>query len=362
MTEDLATALRAMADAESPHALDVERIVQEGRSGLLRRRMAALGGGTAALAAAGLVVAVLAPAGGAGHGAAPGATASPGVPSSASSAPTTAAGAVKTLPAQVNPRDPDVTHWQFGYLPAGMTAHSGAGAAESLDSTVWAYDPSGFGLRVETSTNEPQMIPGHAGVPNEKVPAHVEGAVKAFWLGYGDGVITSPDSQSAGKIAQLAWQLPGGQWLEITATHVGARADWQVQTLTTAAHVVRQDRSVPLPIKLAGVPAGFDPMGVSLYYDYRGPSLEWNFWTAPDHRQASVVMIVAFKTGGWKIGDWVPSQNTNTCEDSRGLTLCVSSPDPVPAPLTAIGGAHGLLQRITSLGNDPAGWTTDVLP
>lgn len=41
--------------------------------------------------------------------------------------------------------------------------------------------------------------------------------------------------------------------------------------------------------------------------------------------------------------------------------MAVSYPKKVPAELTAIGGPQALLDRVTSLGTDPADWTTDVV-
>jgi hypothetical protein len=353
MTDDLATALRTMAESEQPPMMDVQHVLHEGRHSLLRRRMAALGGGTAVLAATGLAVGVLAPAGSAGHR-------GDSVMSAATTT-TTHPAAVPTLPPDLNPHDPTATHWGFGYLPAGMAAYGGAGTVTSTDSTVWAYDPSGFRLQVESATAPPKLLSGVKGGPTEKVPASVPGAVQAFWLGYGDGQIVTgsrPDD-----FAVLAWQLPGGQWLQITADHVHARADWKKQTLKAAARVVRQDRSVPLPIKLAGTPQGFTLLGASVTRDGGDTFLEYNIIAGTGSRNDPIVAINAARTGGaLKPQDGAPPQDKATCKNAEGLTVCVLAPVPEPAALTAIGGAQALLDRVTSLGNDPADWTTDVLP
>lgn len=366
MTDDpypantLPAALRTMAESGLPPAMDVERVLHEGRHSLMRRRMAALGGGTAVVAATALAVGVLAPAGSAGHA---GGQAAP-----AGSSKATPTAALTTLPASVNPHDPIQTHWGFGYLPADMVATGGAGTATSTDSTVWAYAPSGFRLQVEPLTKPPVIDPNGKqgkGTPTEKVPADVPGAVQAYWLGYGHGqIVLQGAGIKADGLATLVWQLRDGQILSITALHTDHRADWKQQTLKAAAHVVRQDRSVPMPIKLAGVPQGFSQMGAMVTRDDDDTFLEYNLAAGKDkdHNNA-VVAILAFKTGGqWKPGDGAPPQDKSTCEDSHGLTLCISAPIPEPAPLTAMGGAKALLQRITSLGNDPANWTTDVLP
>ena len=356
----LPTALRSMADSGQPPAMDVDRILRKGRHSRARRRMAALGGGTAAVAATALAVGVLAPLGSAGHG---GKQAGPAAPTTTKPAP---AAAVPTLPADVNPHDPIQTHWGFGYLPEGMVAIGGAGSATSTYSTVWAYDRSGLRMQIDALDMPPMIDPGNKnGVATEKVPASVPGAVQAYWLGYGHGQIVSrgPDFYADG-VATLVWQLPGGQWLSIAAVHIDDRADWKQQTLKAAAHVVRQNRSVPMPVKLAGIPQGFSHYGATVTRDNADTFLEFNLLAGYDKaHNPEIVAILAFKTGGhWKPSDGAPPQNKSTCKDSNGLTVCISTPVPEPAALTAIGGPNALLQRITSLGNDPANWTTDALP
>lgn len=354
MTDDLATALRTMAESEPPPVMDVERVLGEGKSSLLRRRAAALGGGTAVLAATGLAVGVLVPAGSAGHR-------NTSRVVSAATSPTRPA-AVPTLPADLNPRDPATTHYGFGYLPEGMVAYGGAGTPTSTYSTVWAYDPAGFRLQVSPANAAPEIHPGAKGGPTEKVPAKVAGAVQAFWMGYGNGQIVTGGSDLP-EFAVLAWQMPGGQWFTVTADNVHARADWEDQTLKAAAHVVRQDRSVPLPIKIAGIPQGFDTMGATVTRDHGQTFLEFNLFAGKDHDNAPVVAILAGSSDDMLApGYGAPPQDKSTCAKSNGLNICVLSPDPEPAALTAIGGAKALLKRVTSLGNDPANWTTDVLP
>lgn len=360
MTDDLypmtplPTALRIMAESDPPPGMDIERVLRQGKNSLLRRRAAALGGGTAVLAATGLAVGALVPAGSAGH------RNSSGVVSAATS-PTRPA-SVPTLPAELNPHDPVATHYGFGYLPEGMVAYGGAGMPASVYSTVWAYDPSGFRLQISPSDKEPEIQPEAKGGPTEKVPATVAGAVQAFWMGYGNGRIVQ-SGPGIGDFAMLAWQMPGGQWFSMTADNVHARADWEAQALKAAAHVVRQDRSVPLPIKLAGIPQGLDAMGATVTRDKGQTFLEFNLFAGKDHDNAPVVAILAGSSDDMLTpGYGAPPQDKSTCAKSNGLNICVMAPDPEPAALTAIGGAKALLQRITSLGNDPANWTTDVLP
>ena len=353
MTNDLTTALRTMAESDQPPAMDVEHVLHRGRHSLIRRRMAAISGGTAAVAATALAVGMLAPAGSAGHR---GGAADP-----ASSSTTTPAAAVTTLPPGLDPHDPVTVGWKFGYLPSGMHAYGGgAGGMVKNEGTVSANDGSGFALSLHPE-REDTVVPGNKdGVPSEKVPATVSGAREAYWAGYGNGQLIN-SAGPAKPFADLSWRLPSGEWMTLVAMNVPARADWKEQTLKAAEHIIKQDHSQPLPFRITGLPAGLTVTGGGVDRIGGNTNGDLLIQAGPNPDNAPMVMIEAFKIGSMKIGDAVPPQNKNTCADSNGLTVCVSSPDPEPAPLKAAGGAKALLSRITSLGNDPANWTTDVL-
>ena len=347
---DLTTALRDMAESEPPHVLDVERIVHEGRSGMLRRRMAALGGGTAVLAATGLAVGVLVPAGSAGHG---------------GTAPVTEAAAQSGA---LDPHDPVVSHWQFGYLPDGMTVQGGEGRTNDPSSgTVYAYSAEGFRLSVGPIPKEPDLPQStDRSVPTDKLPARVPDAAKAMWLGHADGRILE-HTDLVGDVGLLAWERSDGQWLEITVSHAEKRPDWKEQALKAAAGVVKEDRAVPMPLRLAEAPRGFTFQGgyVTGAGDHTFAGLTYakvENKPAADKGvvTAETIMIVAFKPGATKVEDGVPPQNKNTCKDADGLRVCVSAPATSPA-LNAAGGAKKLLDAVTSLGPDPANWTTDIV-
>ena len=377
MTDDLATALRTMAESEQPPVMDVERVLHRGRHSLMRRRMAALGGGTAVLAATGLAVGVLAPAGGLGHrgravSAAPATTTTvrATTPTTSSAAgPTTPASSTASGPtAQPGPSDLAVTHWQFGYLPQGMAAYgadngdSGGGKGVNAG-TVTAYDSSGFQLTV-LGMSAPGGPGQYTGAPTTKVPATVAGASQAFWWGFADGRITIADGiqGSDAHYALLDWQLPGGQWLEMIAKNVDSRADWEGQTLTAAEHVIRQDRPIALPIRLTGVPQGYTFTGGWVTRDDGNTFSQLNFSVNPARLGDNSLQIVAFKRTGFMTAETaVPPQNDNSCADSNGLTVCVSAYKTESAGLAAVGGVQGVLRRVTSFGNDPANWTTDIL-
>jgi len=333
MTDDLTTALRDLAESDPPRPMDVEKVLREGRHGRVRRRMATLGGGTTVLAVTALAVGVLAPAGSAGHRGGTGAAG-------------TAAGAVAHRYPPFNDRV--LAHWQFGYLPKGMAVDGGSyGWGEG--GTTSAYDGSGFVLTLVAdlpdSPPPPNAMTDATARVMKTTPATVPGAVEAFWLDsagrFGGG----------GDSAVLSWKLPGGHLMQMTANHIHSRADWKEQTLKAAAGVVRQDRPVPMPTRIAGVPQGFQLVQGFVSRSSTGLVSNLTFSVG------SSSVYVETST----IGSEARESSSSACTDSNGLRVCVGSPDPEPAALKAIGGAKGLLDRVTSLGPDPANWATDVI-
>lgn len=334
MTDDLATALRTMADSEQPPVMDVERVLREGRHSLLRRRVAALGGGTAVLAASALAVGALA---GMGSGVQSGAD---------------AAAATFT----VDPHDPVTTHWQFAYIPPQMVAYGEYAVTDEQASTMLESTTGRFQLDLIPMA-APILIGAAHGGPVEKVPVKVPGTNIAYWLGYGNGRITESNGEG-GQMASLAMRLKSGQWVQIDANNLEERPDWREQTLKAAANMVHQDRSVPMPFRLAGVPQNFVFLGGGAVHKNGNTNADLDFRLGAD-QDAPIAGVFAFTTGAEKVS--TQKGTDYTCKDSKGLTLCVSVSGPEPAALKAVGGARGLLDRVTSLGNDPANWTTGVL-
>lgn len=165
-------------------------------------------------------------------------------------------------------------------------------------------------------------------------------------------------------MATLDLQLKSGQWASLTANNIEARADWEEQVLQAAAGLVHEDRSVPMPFQLAGaLPQSFTFRGGSVMRKSGVATAYMMYRLGPETNQIfeDIVSIDAST-----VGDTANSSNQNpnmdsVCKDSKGLTICVSYPKKVPAELTAIGGPQALLDRVTSLGTDPANWTTDVI-
>lgn len=347
MTDDLypattlPAALHTMADSEQPPVMDVEHVLHEGRRSLVRRRMAALGGGTAVLAVSALAVGTLAGVGSGVQG---------GAASAAASASYT-----------VDPHDPVTTHWQFAYVPSGMVAYGSVDTTDEQMSTMLQSTSGGFLLELV-----PMQAPILVGVakgesaPTEKVPVKVPGTTTAYWLGYGKGRITVSNGEG-GQMADLALQLKGGQWAEVIANNIQERDDWKEEILKAAASLVHKDRSVPMPFQLAGaLPQSFVFRGGGVVRGSGHTSAEIMYRLGSANQVIEDIVSIGASTGNTKSSDSDPNFSS-LCRGSKGLALCVTYPKKVPAELTAIGGPQALLDRVTSLGTDPADWTTDVI-
>lgn len=341
-TQTLPTALHTMADSGQPPVMDVEHVLHEGRRSLFRRRMATLGGGTAVLAVTALALGTLT-----GMGS--------GVRSDTDPA------ASQTSYA-VDPHDPVVTHWQFGYIPSGMVAYGGVDPTDAQMSTVVESESGRFQLDLVPMA-APLLIDGNprGGGPTEKVSVKVPGATTAYWLGYGKGRITQSNGEG-GQMASLALRLKSGQWLQVDANNLEERSDWKEQTFKAAASLVRADRSVAMPIQLAGaLPQSFVFRGGSVMRKGGVTTGDLMYRLGPDKLIEDIVAIEVSTTGSGKNSTMAGANSKAVCKDSKGLTICVLSPAKEPAELKAIGGPQALLDRVTSLGTDPADWTTDVI-
>jgi hypothetical protein len=342
MTDDLATALHTMADSGQPPVMDVERVLHEGRRSLVRRRMAALGGGTAVLAVSALLVGSLT-----------------GMGSGVQSGTDSAAAATFT----VDPHDPVVTHWQFAYIPSGMVAYGGVDTTDEQVSTVLESESDRFAL--ELIPMQAPIVVGRAkgeSAPTQKVPVEVPGTTTAYWLGYGNDRITLSNGEG-GEMAELTLQLKSGQWLEILVNNLDERNDWKAQTLKAATSLVHKDRSVPMPFQLAeALPQSFVFRGGTVMRNGGATTSDIMYRLGPENKPIEDIVSIGASTTRWATGSSDSNPNdASVCKDSKGLTLCVTYPKAEPAELKAIGGPQALLDRVTSLGTDPADWTTDVI-
>lgn len=338
MTHDLKTLLDGHVEAEYVDApvstFDLSRAREDGRRHVLASRLAPIGGGVAVVAACALVVNGL------------GGTSSAGAGTQATSA---AAGHGFTG------TDPLAAGARFGWLPAGFkaTAHysgdSGNGVTAETDQTYSGTAATAPALVLTSSATEPSEPAG-----TTRKPVTVAGSRRAY-------LVTNPYVGANGL--SVDWQTASGSWLRLSGILAG---DQEATLLKVADSAAADGAAVPLPVHIEGLPKGFtletaelddpaaigvDGFNVVLAYHKPGDSSPSFSITASGGKSVAATNP--------HIGSAEPKGGT--CEDSDGLHICVQDDQHGPDPLASIGGAKGLLDRITSLGTDPANWTTNVV-
>lgn len=365
MTHDLKTSLDDLAEAEYAGAplstVDIGKARAEGRRRMLTARLAPIGGGVAVVAACALVVNGL------------GGT-SPAKPGSSPQQTSAAAGHTFTG------TDPLTAPAKFGWLPDGFqTSARMAGADYGYSVTASAKLHAATGILAADAYNvvllkwaaEPPLAAGQS-----KAPASVTGSSNAYYL------VTAGDTPSIPSEVGLTWQTASGSWFSLTG-NLQPRSDLKAQLLKIADSVRAEDTAVAMPIHIEGMPADVtlgetnlnDPLtvgsggftaGMSYHSGNAGPGTGRYFSiTVAPTGQKDPDPVHADPNLAAKPG--IPVQKAvptpNTCKDSEGLHICVQD-DPAqsgPDPLASVGGAQGLLDRITSLGTNRANWTTHVV-
>jgi hypothetical protein len=204
----------------------------------------------------------------------------------------------------------------------------------------------------------------------------------------------SPDAANPafGNVAMLTWQTPTGQWATLRCVFVDKLPDWQTAMTRAAAAVTVGDRDIAMPFHISGLPSDFKDLAALLLHPPAGPDRGWQA-EAAYRVGTSTVSIDATPLGQrTPAGSLLPSagsvpnadsitvQGSNTnpvadlkatpgkgtpssfaCAEANGLHICVTVIGDEPSSLKAIGGPDGLLDTITSLGTDPAKWTTRVV-
>lgn len=336
--DTLSHALGTIAEQDVPPSrVDADRARADGRRTLRRRRTAAGLGGTGAVA----LVAVLAL--NAGH-----------VFGGASS---TGAAATHQV-SRTADWDPLIAPGSFGWLPANaqninysVAPGPGQGSqvlgkgSEVSDGTV-GHDPAMIWFSVLPAGQSPAAQSGYILIGAPKVNNR-----PAFWEV--DPVKRNPDRGQAGV---LYFQSPNGRWAEINAYYLGS--DPVAQTLLHVAQTAHiGDNAVPLPVRISGLPADVIAPVAELSRPATIKGAAWeadlSFSMGAADDLVSVQVLPATATPG-------NSDIVQHCKTSNGLLICVSTMKN-RAPWYVAGGFDGLLRDITSLGMDPAHWTTEVV-
>lgn len=331
--QELAVRMKELTDVPAPPmVLDVERARRDG-SRRRRLRTATVVAGCAAVVVAGGLTAV-------------------GI--SGSPAPADPVAAPLPTPTQVAPPqpaptdDPLVAKASFGWLPGVITGvEYGVGdhgdytlaiGRGELAPMIWlaVYDR-------EPPLDRRQDMGGRA----VSVPARV-GDRNGYW------VTSNARDPLNGGDSYLRWPTGDGRWAEIHAYYLDF-PDVQQALLRVAGDVKFENRAVPLPLHIAGLPAGFQLSDGQLWRRPDADRTPWKLQLYYSVNGANVVIEVA------PPGATDPKMANPVCTTKNGLRACVTVDRPAAAGLGAIGGQQGLLDRITLLGPDEKSWTTHVI-
>jgi hypothetical protein len=358
--ETLGMELGALADAPAPAPrLDLNWTIRQGRSRLRRRRLSVFGGVTAVAVLASTLALGL-PAGGRdGTSAGPAAGGPPPVPAGS-----------PALVADTG-HDPLTVEAKFGWLPAGfdgiryIVGSSGDPTTNLLRAEgtppvgVEGASAPLIWLKIYPAGEVPPVGTWIRGGQQYQVPAPDVHGRSAYWLGSGPA-----DGAGPGSDRYLRWETADGRWAEIMSAYLTDSGTpdvlHQVAEGVQVGHV-----AVPLPFRIADVPAGATLLGVTYSQNGIISSQPWDvtiMYRLGDTMVGAVVspdLPVVTPTsppGGPAMGKEAP----HACTSTAGLKVCASWREGED-PYAAVGGPEGWLSRFTLLGTDQANWTADVL-
>ncbi|SDW29558.1 hypothetical protein SAMN05421504_101187 [Amycolatopsis xylanica] len=325
MTEhELGTLMRELADEPAPPmALDLDKAR---RTGDRRRRLrtTALAAGCAAVVAAGAITAIELTD-----------TAKPVPPLAAPPQP---------APSPPPTDNPLVAKASFGWLPDGV-GNIEYGVGDHGDYTL----ALGRGQRapmiwLAVFDQEPPLDRiRDMGGKAQRVPVQV-GAHPGYW------VTTNPaDPLNAGN-TYLRWPIGDGRWAEIHAYYLDFPEVRQA-LLRVAGSVTFATRGVPLPLRIAGLPPGFQLSDGQLWRRPDSDGVPWKLQLSYTVNGANVLIEVA-PPGGFPVKDGSP-----VCTTGNGLKVCVTVDREAAAGVDL----KALLGRITLLGVDERTWTPHVI-
>ncbi|MBB4948962.1 hypothetical protein F4556_004497 [Kitasatospora gansuensis] len=349
----LAAELEALVDVPGPvSTVDAYRAQRDGEARLRRRRRGAVAAvGVAVVVAATLSLTLP---GGGGQSLGPAGPGSPSAVPSFSRSPLSTpsptrlpsalpSGAATQTTAPYTGRSPLTAEAEFGWLPERVRTVryqlSPMGLTMIAETDDAGDSPTRFSLQAFPAGTTPPMSDFPGGSHALKVPAPPVNGQEAYW-------VSSDDPGYAQALNILRWKSPDGRWLELTSDHLSA-ADRQQLPLRIAETAVVERRSIPLPLRLDGIPPGFVLSSASFERRNGSGPESWR------------VELIYSSTPGKYFSTVVTPGGGAGCKSSGGVSACVGM--DMANALADLGGAEGWLAKVTLLGADPANWTTDVL-
>jgi hypothetical protein len=240
-------------------------------------------------------------------------------------------------------RSPLVAYAEFGWLPDSIVGVSYVMGADDATLAKGVGDLAPM-IWLRVHDREPGSSRGGADVVF-RVPTTVNGH-RAYWA-----TAHETDPLNDGDTI-LRWQLADGRWAEINSLYLGDQDPQQVLR-RVAEDVTIEERAVPLPLQIAGLPKDFVTTAAWL----SRPSLdgvgEWSLKLQYASGSANLTLIIGPRGPGEPRGA--------SCITENDLGACADILPQGTAELDGIGGVQGLLDRINLLGMDEKTWTTRVV-
>lgn len=358
MSPDLKSSLDDLAEAEFAGApastVDIGKARDDGRRRLRTARLAPVGGGVAVVAACALLV--------------------NGLGGTSAAKPKTAPATNPAVAHEFTGTDPLTKVADIGYVPEGFQVAARSVGSVYGNSVTLKGKPAGtqsVSLNLTESATEPPLLKYET-----KKEVTVAGNQKAY-------LVTNPGDPGLPDDLSLHWQTASGSWYSLGGDYQIHGDQLRTLLIKVAESVTADDSAVPMPLHIEGLPKGALPAVATLASPIEvgkggvAAALVFDFGTvSPSSKGFTITAMPSDWPGPYKIPSvnglvqetvtdlpGVAQASAPPCKDSNGLHICVleGATKNGQDPLASVGGAQGLLEHITSLGTDPANWTTHVV-
>jgi hypothetical protein len=349
-------------DPQAPiSAVDFDRALADGRRTVRTRRRRAGLSGVGAFALAALIAVPMLTAG------------------NAAGPPGTAGGGT----------DPLSSYGEFGWLPTALTATMYDYGADDHMSITTAYDPSTVGtsdvstmarLIVWTGVGTDPFAGNNVGTPSQIAilngsPVEMYVTPSNVHQGVSGGIVkaepcSTPDTRPAGQgggsladqgvtsygLVSVVWRTASGGAASIDYQYVNQAAPDAADMLHMAETVVFGVTEVPLPLTISGLSAPLFSVQKGRYHDQYPDYLQLQFY------EDGVMLQIYVDAPAEALCTTLPIQTASRTLDGLRFEVLIWNTQAVAtADLTRFGTAAQILDDITSLGPDPANWTTSVI-
>jgi hypothetical protein len=257
---------------------------------------------------------------------------------------------VPALPTSAPTGNPLIAYADFGWLPDSITrVEHGTRAHEAY---VHAVDENArLGTHLWVSVHPAGALPEPPNVqtpPPVRVPAPAVNGQPAYWL------TDSPSDPGRGASTYLLWPAPDRTWVRLHGYYLSSFPDPLGILHRVASGITVETRPLPLPVRI-DLPDRYR-VDEANFYRPMPKEAGTGAWQLRLYYPDSLpgFTIFAHPEGTFarpKEGTLLPTRT------AKGVDVCVAAEDYEVASIRELGGAQGILDRITPLGLDQREWT-----